>query len=101
MCKQIEKKKSYTTPKNIQFGEWRLVKNIPQLPIPILTWEPNQEEIIIDFKSLVEKNIEYKKHLRVIRVLKKLVKANMIIKHILNLGINLIIGKLLVFAPAV
>lgn len=43
----------------------------------------------------LKKTIERKKHLQIINVLKKSVKTTTIIKRILNLEVNLTIGKLL------
>lgn len=48
-----------------------------------------------------KKAIEKKKHLRVVNVLKKSVGAKTITKRILNLEMNLTVGKLLASAPAV
>lgn len=50
---------------------------------------------------MVKKNIEHKKYSKIVRVLKKTIRATMIIKHILNLEINLTIGELLAFALAI
>lgn len=48
-----------------------------------------------------KKNVECKKHLRVVRVLKKSVGAIIITKCILKLGVNLTISELLASAPAI
>lgn len=50
---------------------------------------------------MVKKNIERKKHLKVVEILKKFVGATMIIKCILNLKMNLTVEELLVFALAI
>lgn len=50
--------------------------------------------------DIAKKNIKRKKHFEAVNVLKKFVKATNIIKRILDLRINIIIGKLLAFAPA-
>lgn len=54
-----------------------------------------------DSELVGKKNIELKKHPRVVGVLKKSVGATIITKRILDLGINLTIGELLAFALAV
>lgn len=48
-----------------------------------------------------KKTIERKKHLWVVNVLKEFVEATTITKRILDLGMNLTVGKLLALAPAV
>lgn len=63
--------------------------------------KPSQKEIIIDSELLVKKNIECKKYSKIVRVLKELFEAIMIRKHILDLEVNLTIGKLLVFTLAI
>ena len=52
-------------------------------------------------KSQVKKNIERKKHLCVVNVLKESVGATTITKCILHLRVNLTIGKLLASAPVI
>lgn len=52
---------------------------------------------MIDFKLIIKKIIMYKQYQRIIKVLKKSVKATIITKYILNLKINLRIAKLLAF----
>lgn len=44
---------------------------------------------------------EKKKYLRVVNVLKESISVTTIIKRILDLGINLIVGELLTLAPAI
>lgn len=51
--------------------------------------------------SKPKKMVEKKKHLWVINVLKKSVGGTIITKHILDLGMNLTIGELLVLALAI
>lgn len=63
--------------------------------------KPNQKEIIIDSELLVKKSIECKKYSKIVRVLKELFKAIIITKHILDLEVNLTVGKLLVFTLAI
>lgn len=48
-----------------------------------------------DLEPIIKKTIEYKRHLSIVRVLKKFVEVTMITKHILDFGINLTLGKLL------
>ena len=48
-----------------------------------------------------KKNIERKRHLQVINILKESIKATTITKEILDLEISLIVGKLLAFVLAV
>ncbi|MCJ1349891.1 hypothetical protein MMC31_008134, partial [Peltigera leucophlebia] len=52
-------------------------------------------------EPMVKKNIERKRHPRVVGVLKESVGATMITKRILDLGVNLTVGELLASAPAV
>lgn len=101
MHKQIQKEDSYATPKNVRFGEWRPVENALPLPTPAFVQKPSQEEVMADSKPTVKKNVEHKRHPRVIGVLKESVGATMITKHILDLGVNLTVGELLVSTPAV
>lgn len=56
---------------------------------------------MIDFKSRVKKNIDCKKHPRVVGILKESLKTTIIIKQILDLRVKLIVGKLLALAFAV
>lgn len=51
--------------------------------------------------DIAKKNIETKKHLCIVNILKKSVRATTITKCILDLVINLIISKLLAFIPAI
>lgn len=54
---------------------------------------------ILDVNTATTKKIiKKKKYPQVINILKEFVKATIIIKYILDLGVNLIISKLLVFA---
>lgn len=48
---------------------------------------------MINFESITKKNFKCKKHQRVIKVLKKSIEVTIIIKLILDLGVNSIIGK--------
>lgn len=75
------------------------------MPTPILvlvlTSSFFQEMAMPDTKANKPKKIiKKKKHLRIVNVRKKFVKAITIIKYILNLKVNLIIGILLTSAPA-
>ena len=63
--------------------------------------EPSQEEVILDSEPISKKGIGHKKYPGVVGVLKEFVGATMITKRILDLGVNLIVGELLLLAPAV
>lgn len=52
-------------------------------------------------RSQVKKNIERKKYFYIVNVLKKFVGATTISKHILDLEVNVTVGKLLTSAPAI
>lgn len=69
--------------------------------MPASVQKPSQEEVMADFKPTMKKNIEYKRHLRVVKVLKEFVEITIITKRILDLKVNLIVEELLVSAPAV
>lgn len=56
---------------------------------------------MIDSEQPIKKNIERKKHFRVVVLLKKSFEAITISKRILNLGVKLTVGKLLVFTLVV
>lgn len=56
---------------------------------------------MLDFEPEAKKNIEHKKHLRVVGVLKESVGTTKITKRILYLGVNLTINELLPLAPIV
>ncbi|MCJ1348653.1 hypothetical protein MMC31_006886, partial [Peltigera leucophlebia] len=99
--KRIPKEDSYATPKNVRFGEWRLVENALPPPAPASVQEPSQKELMADSEPTVKKNVERKRHPRVVEVLKESVGATMITKRILDLGVNLTVGKLLASASAV
>ncbi len=63
---------------------------------------PSQEAAMPDAEATEpKKQVEKKKHLRVVNVLKKSVGATTITKRILDLGVNLTVGELLASAPAV
>ena len=69
------------------------------MPIPIERATP--EETMTDVDSVAKKGLERKRHPRVVNVLKELVGATTITKRILDLGVSLTVGELLVSAPAV
>ena len=98
MCKQIEKKDSYTTLKNIKFREWKLVQNASQLLVSVSLKKPSQKQDITNFELVKKKIIEYQKHPKIIESLKESIKAIIITKYILDLEVNLTASKLLVFA---
>lgn len=50
--------------------------------MPVFIKKPSQKEIITDFEQLVKKSVKHKKHLKVVKFLKKLVKATIITKRI-------------------
>ncbi len=63
---------------------------------------PSQEAAMPDAEATEpKKQVEKKKHLRVVNVLKKLVSVTTITKCILDLGVSLIVGELLSSPPAV
>lgn len=98
-----------TTSKNIRFGEWELVtdKLVLISIIAIFSSTVTSESAMSDTKSdtnnssTIKKSVEKKHYLQVINVLKKSIKAIIIIKQILNLKISLTVGKLLASALAV
>lgn len=82
------KKNDYAVPKNLQFGEWELVKDtsMPALTLT-LTLTPNlpQKAAMLDAKASESKTIvEKKKHSQVINVLKESIDTTTITKRILN-----------------
>lgn len=88
--------------KNVRFGKWNLVKDSflsnPTITIPSITLA----EIIPDMEgNTVKKTVERKKYSWVVNILKKSIEATTITKHILDFGINLVFGELLVSVPAV
>lgn len=99
--KRIEKEDGYAAPKNVRFGEWRSEKNVPLPPAPVPLSEPSQDCVMASSEPVGKQHVERKKHPRIIGVLKKSVGATMITKRILDLGVNLTVGKLLASAPAV
>lgn len=61
-----------------------------------------QEAVMPNAEAIATKKIiERKTHRCIINILKEFVEATIIIKHILNLGINLMVDKLLTLAPAI
>lgn len=56
---------------------------------------------MLDSEPVAKKGTEREKYPGVVGVLKEPVGATMITKRILDLGVNLTVGKLLAFAPAV
>ena len=89
--KRMQKEKGYATPKNVRFGAYEPVKEapIPISPTPIDISIP--EEAIPDVKVSIKKNLERKRHPRVVNVLKESVGVTTITKRILDLGINLMV----------
>ena len=71
--KEIEKKDSYAASKIARFGEWKSVENASALP-----QELSQEQDMIDPELTVKKNVERKRHPRVVEILKESVGATMI-----------------------
>lgn len=61
-------------------------------------FESSQDYIMASSEPVKKKYVEYKKHTRMVEVLKKFVRATMIIKHILDLRVNLIVNNLLALA---
>lgn len=68
------------------------------LPAPAFVQKLDQKEVMADFESTIKKNIKCQKHPRIIGVLKKLVRATIITKRILELKVNLTVAKLLTSA---
>ena len=100
--RRIEKENNYAAPKNVRFGEWESVKD-SLLPGPTATVpSTTQEETMPDAEgTTAKKTVERKKHPCVVNVLKESVGATTITKRILDLDVNLTVGKLLASAPAV
>ena len=102
---RIEKENNYAAPKNVRFGKWEPVRDtsVPTLtPAPVSAPKPSQEAAMPDAEAgEPRRTVEKKKHPRVVNVLKESVGATTITKHILDLGVNLTIGKLLASAPTV
>lgn len=59
------------------------------------------EEIITDVDLFAKKCFKHQRHFYVINILKELVRATIITKHILDLGVSLTVRELLVLAQAV
>lgn len=69
---------------------------------PPLTLLTILEKVMPNVKgSQVKKSIKRKKHPCIVNILKESIGATTIIKDILDLRINLIIGKLLISAPII
>lgn len=67
-----------------------------------LTPNSSQEAAMPDVEADEhKKTIGRKKHLRVVNVLKESIGVTTITKRILDLGVNLTVGELLVSAPAI
>ena len=100
--RRIEKEKEYAAPKNIRFGEWEPIRenSAPSPPIVTLSTTPETAMPPADI-AISKKNVERKKHPRVVNILKETVGATTITKRILDLGISLTVGKLLASALAV
>lgn len=98
---QIDKKDNYAILKNVEFDEQRPEKDVPPLPMPLSLFKPSQDYIIANFELVKKQHIEHKKYPRIVSVLKKSVRATIIIKYFLDLKVNLIVGKLLALALVV
>lgn len=74
-------------------------------PVPvslIITPSTVPKIAILDADMVMAKKIvKKKKHCQVVNVLKESVGASTIIRHIMDLEVNLIIGKLLASAPTI
>lgn len=69
-------------------------------PIPIANLF--QEAAMPDLEaSEIERTVERKKHLQVVYILKKSIGTTTITKYILDLGVNLTVGELLVLTLAI
>lgn len=98
----IEKENNYTEPKNVKFGDWEAVRDTSVTPAPVSAPNPSQAAAMPDVEvSEPRTTVERKKHPQVVNVLKESVDAITITKRILDLGVNLTIGKLLASAPAI
>ena len=102
MRRRIEKKKEYTALKKIRFGEWEPVRE-STVPIPLLATLSIASEIAMPNADMgiAKKSVEKKRYPRVVNVLKDFVEATTSTKRILDLGVSLIVGELLAFAPAI
>lgn len=97
----IENVKEYITPINIWFGKWELVTK-SLVPIPVTTPSVIPKIAIPNVNIIMaKKNMEKKRHLWVINILKKFIGAITITKCILNFRVNFIIDKLLASVLAV
>ncbi len=99
--RRIEKKNNYAAPKNMRFSQWEPVQD-SFLPAPISASVPSQEGAMPDAGvTEPKKQVERKKHRRVVNILKESLGAMTIIKNILDLGVNVTVGELLASASAV
>ena len=99
--RRIEKENNYAAPKNMRFGKLEPVQD-SSLPSPISGPFLSQEAAMPDLEVTdPKKQVERRKHVRVVNVLKESVGATIITKRILDLGVNLTVGELLASAPAV
>ena len=99
--KRIQKEKGYATLKNIRFGSYEPAKEAPIPPLPTPIDRATPEETMTDVDSVAKKDLERKRHPRVVNVLKESVGATTITKRILDLGVSLTLEELLASAPAV
>lgn len=105
MCHCIKKKNNYVIPKNVRFGEYKLVKDISMsaiMAVLALTLSFSQEAAMLDVEtSKSKKIIKRKKYLQVVNLLKEFIEATTITKYILDLEVILTIDKLLALALAI
>lgn len=101
--RRIQKESEYAAPKNVRFGEWKPIKHnllsgTTLTPIAFAVSEKPMPDLE---GGVTKKNVERKKHFRVVNVLKKSVRATTIIKRILDVGVNIAVSKLLASVAAV
>ena len=101
MRRRIEKENNYTTPKNVRFGKWEPVQE-SSFPVPTSALVPSQEAAMPDAEATEpKKQVEKKKHPRVVNVLKESVGVTTITERILDLGVSLTVSESLASAPTV
>lgn len=71
------------------------------MPTFLSLQELHEKQDMKDSELVRKKTVERKKHPKIVGILKELVIARMITKRILNLEVNLTVGKLLVFGPVI
>lgn len=98
----IEKEKNDAISKNVKFNKWDLVQDNPLLGPTTTVLSMSQETVMPNAEVIATKKIiERKKHCCIVNILKEFVGATIIIKHILDLDVNLMVDKLLTLAPAI